>query len=152
MTVARRITLLRGFLYVCVQARPARGPIHPTRAAVLTACSQCFGALVGTWLCYSLDSSTFDRTGGGVNGSRLFSSGAQITAEFAATALLVFTVFAVVDPGRNQSVIHVAALGPFAIGMAVFVAHIALIPITGARRETRICGCMACGHVSSRGS
>ena len=118
---------------------------------------QCFGALVGTWLCYSLDTSTFDRTGGGVNGSRLFSSGAQITAEFIATALLVFTVFAVVDPGRNQSVIHVAALGPFAIGMAVFVAHIALIPITGARRQTRdadlpAAGCVACGHVSSRGS
>ena len=44
---------------------------------------------------------------------------AQITSEFVGTALLLFTVFAVVDPGRNQSVIHVAALGPFAIGMAV---------------------------------
>jgi glycerol uptake facilitator-like aquaporin len=55
----------------------------------------------------------------------------------AGTALLLFTVFAVVDPGRNQSVIHVAALGLFAIGMAVFVAHLALIPITGACRSAR---------------
>ena len=66
----------------------------------------------------------------------------QITAEFIATALLVFTVFAVLDPGRNQTVIHVAVLGPFAIGMAVFVAHLALIPIDGA--TARAGACIAC--------
>ena len=44
----------------------------------------------------------------------------------------MLTVFAVLDPGRNQTVIHVAVLGPLAIGMAIFVAHLALIPIDGA--------------------
>jgi MIP family channel proteins len=135
LALARRITLLRGTLYVVVQ---------------------CFGAIVGSWLSMSIEKSTYDRVGGGVNGSHRFNSGPQvrarvldiaaclradasalfvtllqITVEFIGTALLLFTVFAVVDPGRNQSVIHVGALGPFAIGMAVFVAHLALIPITG---------------------
>jgi glycerol uptake facilitator-like aquaporin len=110
LTLARRITLLRGILYVAVQ---------------------CFGAIVGSWLSMSIEKSTYDRVGGGVNGSHRFNCGPQITVEFIGTALLLFTVFAVVDPGRNQSVIHVGALGPFAIGMAVFVAHLALIPITG---------------------
>jgi glycerol uptake facilitator-like aquaporin len=105
LTITRHVTLLRGLLYVV---------------------AQCFGAIVGSWLSMSIEKSTFDRVGGGVNGSHRFTSGPQITAEFIATALLVFTVFAVIDPGRNQSVIHIAVLGPFAIGMAV-CAHMCMV-------------------------
>jgi hypothetical protein len=34
----------------------------------------------------------------------------------------------VVDPGRNQTVIHIAVLGPFAIGMAVRACMFACAP------------------------
>lgn len=45
--------------------------------------------------------------------------------ELILTFLLCFTVMATIDPSRD------ASLGPLAIGMAVCVAHIILVPITG---------------------
>jgi len=47
-------------------------------------------------------------------------------AEFLLTAFLCLTVLATVDPNREKT-----GLGPLAIGMAVGVAHLILVPITG---------------------
>lgn len=54
----------------------------------------------------------------------------------AATALLVFVVNCAIDAERAGSVLHIGALGPLAIGAAVFVAHLGLLPIDGCGRAS----------------
>lgn len=47
------------------------------------------------------------------------------------TFLLVFVVFAATDQARAQSTAHLPILAPAGIGFAVFVCHIAAVPIDG---------------------
>lgn len=49
-----------------------------------------------------------------------------VLVELITTMLLVFTVFATIDPGRESS-----GFAPYAIGMAVTVAHFIGVPVTG---------------------
>ena len=98
LALARRITLLRGVLYVA---------------------AQCGGAILGALLSKSMSSEEWVRVGGGVLGSHHFGWGPQLGAEFIATALLVLTVFAAVEPGRALAPRYSSVLAPFAIGMAV---------------------------------
>jgi aquaporin PIP len=86
---------------------------------------------LGTLAASNLSHETYKAAGGGVNGSSLYGSREILTAEIMGTALLVFVVYAAIDPLRAGKVIHIGALGPVAIGGAVFAAHLALIPIDG---------------------
>ncbi|KAI4314720.1 hypothetical protein L6164_027600 [Bauhinia variegata] len=45
--------------------------------------------------------------------------------------MLVYTVFSATDPKRNARDSHVPVLAPLPIGFAVFMVHLATIPITG---------------------
>ncbi|PHU06570.1 putative aquaporin PIP2-6 [Capsicum chinense] len=47
------------------------------------------------------------------------------------TFVLVYTVFAATDPNRNARDSHVPVLAPLPIGFAVFMVHLATIPVTG---------------------
>ena len=110
LMLSRKVTLLRGVSY---------------------GVAQCGGAVLGTLVAASLGHDTYRAAGGGVNGSAVFGVREVLTAEVVATSLLVLTVYAAVDPLRAGKVIHIGALGPAAIGGAVFAAHLALIPIDG---------------------
>jgi aquaporin PIP len=109
-TITRKITLLRGVCYTGAQFG---------------------GAALGTVIAASLDWHAFTVAGGGANGSSAFHPRSLVAAEILATALLVLTVFSAIDSRRAASVIHIGALVPLAIGLAVLVAHLALIPIDG---------------------
>ncbi|KAK9940138.1 hypothetical protein M0R45_016812 [Rubus argutus] len=52
-------------------------------------------------------------------------------AEIIGTFVLVYTVFSATDPKRNARDSHVPVLAPLPIGFAVFMVHLATIPITG---------------------
>ncbi|KAG0576017.1 hypothetical protein KC19_5G048600 [Ceratodon purpureus] len=69
---------------------------------------------------------------GAVNGVQPGHSVQQaIAAEIMGTFVLLFTVLSATDPQRNARDSHVPVLAPLPIGFAVFVVHLATIPITG---------------------
>ena len=57
--------------------------------------------------------------------------GAGWLMESILTFLLVFVVFAATDQARAQSTAHLPILAPAGIGFAVFICHIAAVPIDG---------------------
>ncbi|PPS05088.1 hypothetical protein GOBAR_AA15558 [Gossypium barbadense] len=58
-------------------------------------------------------------------------AGTALGAEIIGTFVLVYTVFSATDPKRSARDSHVPVLAPLPIGFAVFVVHLATIPITG---------------------
>ncbi|VAH34496.1 unnamed protein product [Triticum turgidum subsp. durum] len=54
-----------------------------------------------------------------------------IIAQIIGTFVLVYTVFSATDPKRSARDSHVPVLAPLPIGFAVFMVHLATIPITG---------------------
>ena len=52
-------------------------------------------------------------------------------AEFLLTFALMFMVLAATDSARGRIVAHLPVLAPLAIGMVIFCAHMAAIPIDG---------------------
>lgn len=102
--------------------------------------AQLLGSVVGAALLAlttANDSTTLDRTGGyGANGFQNSSvtAGGALLAEIMGTALLVYTVL---ESAVNSKAVTTASdgskqnLAPIPIGLAVFCAHIVLIPITG---------------------
>ncbi|KAK8694535.1 hypothetical protein V6N13_072084 [Hibiscus sabdariffa] len=109
--VARKVSLARAFAYMV---------------------AQCLGAIFGVSLAKSVMEQYYDALGGGVNvvvpGN---SKAAALGAEIIGTFVLVYTVFSATDPKRNARDSHVPVLAPLPIGFAVFVVHLATIPITG---------------------
>ncbi|GLT68002.1 hypothetical protein SLA2020_402670 [Shorea laevis] len=72
------------------------------------------------------------RYGGGANTlADGYSTGVGLGAEIIGTFVLVYTVFSATDPKRNARDSHVPVLAPLPIGFAVFMVHLATIPITG---------------------
>lgn len=57
--------------------------------------------------------------------------GKGLGVEILLTALFVFVVFAATDQTRGATTPHIPALAPFAIGIAVFLAHIVAVPVDG---------------------
>uniref|UniRef100_A0A0E0M8V3 Aquaporin n=1 Tax=Oryza punctata TaxID=4537 RepID=A0A0E0M8V3_ORYPU len=111
LLVARKVTLLRAALYVA---------------------AQCLGAVCGAGLVRALNSAHFARHGGGANVVVTgYSKGAGLAAEIAGTFVLVYTVFSATDAKRSARDSHILVLAPLPIGFAVFVVHLATIPITG---------------------
>ncbi|URE23020.1 hypothetical protein MUK42_18238 [Musa troglodytarum] len=109
--LARKVSLVRALLYMV---------------------AQCLGAICGVGLVKGFQEAYFVRYGGGANElSAGYSKGTGLTAEIIGTFVLVYTVFAATDPKRNARDSHVPVLAPLPIGFAVFMVHLATIPITG---------------------
>ncbi|XP_034704325.1 probable aquaporin PIP2-5 [Vitis riparia] len=109
--LARKVSLIRAILYMV---------------------AQCLGAICGVGLVKAFQSAYYDRYGGGANElSTGYSKGTGLGAEIIGTFVLVYTVFSATDPKRSARDSHVPVLAPLPIGFAVFMVHLATIPITG---------------------
>ncbi|KAL2631521.1 hypothetical protein R1flu_016207 [Riccia fluitans] len=109
--LARKVTLPRAVLYII---------------------AQCLGAICGCGLVKAWQSSFYNRYGGGANSvANGYTKGTGLGAEIIGTFVLVYTVFSATDPKRNARDSHVPVLAPLPIGFAVFMVHLATIPITG---------------------
>ncbi|KAJ7978634.1 Aquaporin PIP2 [Quillaja saponaria] len=99
--------------------------------AVAYMIAQCLGAISGVGLVKAFNRS-YNSLGGGANFvAHGYSKGTALGAEIIGTFVLVYTVFSATDPKRSARDSHVPVLAPLPIGFAVFVAHLATIPITG---------------------
>ncbi|MQL90482.1 hypothetical protein Taro_023076 [Colocasia esculenta] len=109
--LARKVSLLRAFFYMV---------------------AQCLGAICGVGLVKAFMKKPYNSLGGGANEvASGYSKGTALGAEIIGTFVLVYTVFAATDPKRNARDSHVPVLAPLPIGFAVFMVHLATIPITG---------------------
>ncbi|XP_028786810.1 aquaporin PIP1-2-like [Neltuma alba] len=109
--LARKVSLTRAVLYITMQ---------------------CLGATCGVAVVKGFEGSQYERLGGGANSlSEGYSSISGLGAEIIGTFVLVYTVFSATDAKRNARDAHVPILAPLPIGFAVFVVHLATIPITG---------------------
>ncbi|KAJ4843563.1 Aquaporin PIP2-7 [Turnera subulata] len=109
--LARKVSLVRAILYMV---------------------AQCLGAICGCGLVKGFQKSYYNRYGGGANKlSSGYSKGTGLGAEIIGTFVLVYTVLSATDPKRNARDSHVPVLAPLPIGFAVFMVHLATIPITG---------------------
>ncbi|KAJ0970493.1 hypothetical protein J5N97_023370 [Dioscorea zingiberensis] len=100
--------------------------------AVLYMVAQCLGAICGVGLVKGFQKAYYVRYGGGANELALgYSRGTGLAAEIIGTFVLVYTVFSATDPKRSARDSHVPVLAPLPIGFAVFMVHLATIPITG---------------------
>ncbi|VAH49794.1 unnamed protein product [Triticum turgidum subsp. durum] len=100
--------------------------------ALLYIIAQCLGAICGVGLVKGFQSAFYVRYGGGANElSSGYSKGTGLAAEIIGTFVLVYTVFSATDPKRSARDSHVPVLAPLPIGFAVFMVHLATIPITG---------------------
>ncbi|MQM02115.1 hypothetical protein Taro_034875 [Colocasia esculenta] len=109
--LARKVSLLRAVLYMV---------------------AQCLGAICGVGLVKAIMKQPYNSLGGGANQVAAgYSKGTALGAEIIGTFVLVYTVFSATDPKRNARDSHVPVLAPLPIGFAVFMVHLATIPITG---------------------
>ncbi|XP_074581441.1 putative aquaporin PIP2-2 [Curcuma longa] len=109
--LARKVSLVRAVLYIV---------------------AQCLGAICGVGLVKGFQRAFYVRHGGGANElSDGYSKGTGLAAEIIGTFVLVYTVFSATDPKRNARDSHVPVLAPLPIGFAVFMVHLATIPVTG---------------------
>ncbi|KAH9607654.1 hypothetical protein KSS87_005990 [Heliosperma pusillum] len=100
--------------------------------AILYMVAQCLGAICGVGLVKAFQSAYYVRFGGGANELAVgYSKGTGLGAEIIGTFVLVYTVFSATDPKRSARDSHVPVLAPLPIGFAVFMVHLATIPVTG---------------------
>ncbi|KAF8365115.1 hypothetical protein HHK36_032858 [Tetracentron sinense] len=104
--------------------------------AVFYMVMQCLGAICGAGVVKGFQKSQYQMLGGGANVlSPGYSKGDGLGAEIVGTFVLVYTVFSATDAKRNARDSHVpifsTILAPLPIGFAVFLVHLATIPITG---------------------
>ncbi|KAL8029806.1 hypothetical protein ABFS82_14G243700 [Erythranthe guttata] len=94
--------------------------------------AQCLGAICGVGFVKAFQKSHYNKFGGGANTLALgYNKGTGLGAEIIGTFVLVYTVFSATDPKRSARDSHVPVLAPLPIGFAVFMVHLATIPITG---------------------
>ncbi|KAM3710896.1 hypothetical protein ACJW30_01G067200 [Castanea mollissima] len=109
--LARKVSLIRAITYIVAQL---------------------LGAICGVGIVKGIAKDYYDNFGGGTNTvSPTYSKGTALGAEIIGTFVLVYTVFSATDPKRNARDSHVPVLAPLPIGFAVFMVHLATIPITG---------------------
>ncbi|KAI6685787.1 hypothetical protein NL676_031700 [Syzygium grande] len=100
--------------------------------AVMYMVAQCLGAICGCGLVKAFQRAYYTRYGGGANElADGYDKGVGLGAEIIGTFVLVYTVFSATDPKRNARDSHVPVLAPLPIGFAVFMVHLATIPVTG---------------------
>eukprot|EP00252_Welwitschia_mirabilis_P020381 TRINITY_DN4995_c0_g1_i1.p1 TRINITY_DN4995_c0_g1~~TRINITY_DN4995_c0_g1_i1.p1 ORF type:complete len:290 (-),score=-4.37 TRINITY_DN4995_c0_g1_i1:115-984(-) len=111
MMLARRVSAIRALIYTV---------------------AQCLGALLGSLLAKGVEGNLFSSVSGGANVvASGYSKSRAFVAEMMGTFVLVYTVLSATDPKRNARDSHVPILAPLPIGFAVFMVHLATIPITG---------------------
>ncbi|CAM8904423.1 unnamed protein product [Rhodiola kirilowii] len=94
--------------------------------------AQCLGAICGVGLVKAFMKHQYNLHGGGANSvAPGYNTGTALGAEIIGTFVLVYTVFSATDPKRSARDSHVPVLAPLPIGFAVFMVHLATIPITG---------------------
>ncbi|KAF7142260.1 hypothetical protein RHSIM_Rhsim05G0054800 [Rhododendron simsii] len=94
--------------------------------------AQCLGAICGVGLVKAFMKHDYNALGGGANSvAPGYYKATALGAEIIGTFTLVYTVFLATDPKRSARDSHVPVLAPLPIGFAVFVVHLATIPITG---------------------
>ncbi|XVF05679.1 hypothetical protein REPUB_Repub05bG0193200 [Reevesia pubescens] len=100
--------------------------------AILYMVAQCLGAICGCGLVKAFQKTYYNNYGGGANVLQGgYNKGTGLGAEIIGTFVLVYTVFSATDPKRNARDSHVPVLAPLPIGFAVFMVHLATIPVTG---------------------
>ncbi|CAM0952728.1 unnamed protein product [Alopecurus aequalis] len=100
--------------------------------AALYVTAQCLGAICGAALVKGVMGRSYEALGGGANAvADGFSVGGALVAELAGTFVLVYVVLSATDPKRTAHDSVIPILVPLPIGFAVFVVHLATIPITG---------------------
>ncbi|KAH9288458.1 hypothetical protein KI387_032575 [Taxus chinensis] len=100
--------------------------------AIMYILAQCVGAMCGVALVDWFQKASYVSGGGGVNTvQKGYSKTAALATEILGTFVLVYTVFSATDPKRKARDSHVPVLAPLPIGFAVFMVHLATIPITG---------------------
>nr|ABK96216.1 unknown [Populus trichocarpa x Populus deltoides] len=101
--------------------------------AVFYIIMQCLGAIRGAGVVKGFQGShNYELQGGGANVvNHGYTKGDGLGAEIVGTFVLVYTVFSATDAKRNARDSHVPILAPLPIGFAVFLVHLATIPITG---------------------
>ncbi|XP_011047429.1 PREDICTED: probable aquaporin PIP1-4 [Populus euphratica] len=100
--------------------------------AVFYMIMQCLGAICGAGVVKAFQKNQYEILGGGANTvSTGYAKGSGLGAEIVGTFVLVYTVFSATDAKRNARDSHVPILAPLPIGFAVFLVHLATIPITG---------------------
>ncbi|KAG5547638.1 hypothetical protein RHGRI_013360 [Rhododendron griersonianum] len=111
LLLARKVSLIRAVAYMV---------------------AQCLGAISGVGLVKAFMKHNYNALGGGANSiAPGYNKGTALGAEIIGTFVLVYTVFLATDPKRSARDSHVPVLAPLPIGFAVFVVHLATIPITG---------------------
>ncbi|KAJ6795213.1 putative aquaporin PIP1-2 [Iris pallida] len=111
LLLARKLSLTRAIFYMVMQ---------------------CLGAICGAAVVRSFQSTQYELLGGGTNTlSPAYTKASGLGAEVIGTFVLVYTVFSATDAKRSARDSHVPILAPLPIGFAVFVVHLATIPITG---------------------
>ncbi|XP_009137343.2 probable aquaporin PIP1-5 isoform X2 [Brassica rapa] len=93
---------------------------------------QCLGAICGAGVVKGFQPRPYQSNGGGANlVAHGYTKGSGLGAEIVGTFVLVYTVFSATDAKRSARDSHVPILAPLPIGFAVFLVHLATIPITG---------------------
>ena len=111
LLLARKLSLTRAVFYIVMQ---------------------CLGAICGAGVVKGFQKSEYQMLGGGANVvSGSYTKGSGLGAEIIGTFVLVYTIFSATDAKRNARDSHVPVLAPLPIGFAVFLVHLATIPITG---------------------
>ena len=112
MFLARKLSLTRALYYMVMQ---------------------CLGAICGAGVVRGFEGGAqFKLNGGGANTvAHGYTKGDGLGAEIVGTFVLVYTVFSATDAKRSARDSHVPILAPLPIGFAVFLVHLATIPITG---------------------
>ncbi|PRQ58122.1 aquaporin PIP1-3 [Rosa rugosa] len=110
--LARKLSLTRAVFYIVMQT---------------------LGAIAGAAVVKGFEGNTrYEVLGGGANSvNHGYTKGDGLGAEIVGTFVLVYTVFSATDAKRNARDSHVPILAPLPIGFAVFLVHLATIPITG---------------------
>jgi aquaporin PIP len=101
--------------------------------AAYYAVMQCLGAVCGAGVVKAIvGGALYEAAGGGANAVNAgYTKGDGLGAEVVGTFVLVYTVFSATDAKRSARDSHVPVLAPLPIGLAVFLVHLATIPITG---------------------
>ncbi|KAJ1382872.1 Major intrinsic protein [Sesbania bispinosa] len=110
--LARKLSLTRALFYMVMQV---------------------LGAICGAGVVKGFEGKTlYGKYNGGANFvAPGYTKGDGLGAEIVGTFILVYTVFSATDAKRSARDSHVPILAPLPIGFAVFLVHLATIPITG---------------------
>ncbi|XP_058092035.1 probable aquaporin PIP1-4 [Magnolia sinica] len=93
---------------------------------------QCLGAICGVGVVKGFEKNRYQLLGEGANVmNHGYTKGDGLGAEVISTFVLVYVVFSATDAKRNARDSHVPILALLPIGLAVFLVHLAIVPITG---------------------